>query len=53
MRFGSLRALFHMPADRPFNVVKCVVHDRMFSESMDASFHESVNVDCEWERVER
>lgn len=53
MRFGSLRAMFLVPAERPFNLVKCVIHDRTFAESMDASFHESVNVGCEWEPVER
>lgn len=54
MKFGdSLRALFLVPGGRPANAMRCITHDRMFSESMDASFHETMNINCKWERMQR
>jgi len=31
--------------------LRCVTHDRVFSESVDRNFHEGLNVGCRWEEV--
>jgi hypothetical protein len=52
MKLGdALKALFLMPAARPASVVRCITHDVVFSESMDASFHETMNLNCKWEKL--
>jgi hypothetical protein len=54
MKFGdAFRGLFAAPIAIPKRSVRCITHDRTFSESMDADFHESLNFGCRWERVEK
>ena len=49
---GLVRMMFLVPAAGAAIKVRCVTHDRLFSESMDASFHNEVNRGCVWEAVE-
>jgi hypothetical protein len=49
----ALKALFLMPAARPESAIRCITHDAVFSDSMDASFHETMNLGCKWEKVVR
>jgi len=44
--------MFLVPAAGAAIKIRCVTHDRLFSESMDASFHNEVNRGCVWEAVE-
>jgi len=56
MKFGDrFRALFAAPSPMviPTKSLRCITHDRKFSEPMDADIHESLNFGCRWERVER
>jgi uncharacterized protein (DUF111 family) len=48
-----LAALFLMPSSRPGNTVRCITHEVVFSDSMEMSFHETMNLGCRWEKLER
>jgi hypothetical protein len=52
MKLGDVfKALFVMPVPQPKAKVRCVTHDEIFDEAMDMSFHETMNLNCEWERL--
>lgn len=46
------RALFVMPVQRSKFRVRCVTHDEVFTEPMDMGFHETMNLNCKWERLD-
>jgi len=49
---GVFKALFLMPARRQEFRVRCVTHDEVFTEPMEMSFHETMNLNCGWKKLE-
>ena len=48
-----LRAMFEMPTPRPKVRMRCMTHDETFDEPLDVSFHETLNLNCKWEKLEK
>ncbi len=49
----ALKGLFLMPELRPRVKMLCVTHNKVFDEPLDMSLHETMNLNCKWERLER
>ncbi len=49
----ALKGLFLMPSPRPKVKMRCVAHNEIFDNPLEMSFHETMNLNCKWERLEK
>ncbi len=48
-----LKGLFLMPSPPPKVKMRCVAHNAIFDNPLEMSFHETMNLNCKWERLEK
>lgn len=49
----ALKGLFLMPSPPPKVKMRCIAHNEIFDNPLEMSFHETMNLNCKWERLEK